>query len=196
MGRLIVVAMKKPAPASEVLGLDVDELDLRNRKARVSRKGGAVDVIVWQTGTARLLPRLLEGRRAGPLFLTERRAQIALPAGDLDPGSGQARLSYRRAAEVFATATGEWTLHQLRHSALTHAAEAAPTRRRCSAYSRAHAGDVVGALCPRVTRSAGSVATTTRPGPPASLSRLAGTVACHAMSPRSRWMSMSSVNLP
>jgi integrase len=36
--------------------------------------------------------------------------------------SGRARLSYRRAAELFRMRTG-WTLHQLRHSALTHAAE-------------------------------------------------------------------------
>ena len=62
------------ARASEVLGLDVDDLDLRNRRARVRRKGGAVDIIVWQTGSARLLPRLLEGRRTGPVFLTDRRA--------------------------------------------------------------------------------------------------------------------------
>ena len=41
---------------------------------------------------------------------------------DLDPASGRARLSYRRAAELFRVRTG-WTLHQLRHSALTHAAE-------------------------------------------------------------------------
>ena len=43
---------------------------------------------------------------------------------DLDPDTGRARLSYRRAAEVFKEATGGWTLHQLRHSRLTHLAEA------------------------------------------------------------------------
>ena len=43
---------------------------------------------------------------------------------DLDPASGHARLSYRRAADLFHTATGGWTLHQLRHSRLTHLAEA------------------------------------------------------------------------
>jgi hypothetical protein len=43
------------------------------------------------------------------------------PVVDLDPATGRARLSYRRAAAVF-TATTAWTLHQLRHSALTHAA--------------------------------------------------------------------------
>lgn len=52
------------------MALDVDDLDLRNRRAKVRRKGGAVDVIVWRTPTARLLPRLLNARRAGPLFLT------------------------------------------------------------------------------------------------------------------------------
>jgi len=111
------------ARASEVLALDADELDLRNRRAKVRRKGNAVDVIVWRTGTARLLPRLLKGRMAGPVFLTDRRARLALPPGDLDSGSGRARLSYRRAAELFTAATGGATLHQLRHSALTHAAE-------------------------------------------------------------------------
>src|SRR5919198_5763407 len=49
------------AGAAEVLALDVGDLDLHNRRARVLRRGGAVDVIVWQTGTARLLPRLLAG---------------------------------------------------------------------------------------------------------------------------------------
>jgi len=43
---------------------------------------------------------------------------------DLDPASGHARLSYRRAASLFRDATGGWTLHQLRHSRLTHLAEA------------------------------------------------------------------------
>ncbi|MDQ2710610.1 MAG: hypothetical protein M3Z25_24625 [Actinomycetota bacterium] len=62
-------------------------------------------MIVWQAATARLLPRLLDGRRCGPVFLTERRARVELPAVDLDPGSGRARLSYRRAAECFEQST-------------------------------------------------------------------------------------------
>jgi len=102
------------ARAGEVLGLDVGELDLRNRCAKVRRKGNAVDVIVWQTGSARLLPKLLKGRTRGPVFLTDRRARVELPAGDLDPATGRARLSYRRAAELFEQATGGGTLHQLR----------------------------------------------------------------------------------
>lgn len=114
------------ARACEVLALDVEDLDLANRRARVRRKGGAVDTITWQTPTARLLPRLLGGRRTGPLFLTDRRAKGAstgqVPGQDLAP-DGRGRLSYRRAEEQFLAASGGSTLHQLRHSALTHAAE-------------------------------------------------------------------------
>ncbi|MEZ7129065.1 tyrosine-type recombinase/integrase [Nonomuraea sp. AD125B] len=128
------------ARAQEVLALDVDGLDLRNRRARARRKGGAVDVVIWQTATARLLPRLLDGRRGGPVFLAGRRARVELPPADLAPGSGRARLSYRRAAELFEAATadlpgGPWTLHQLRHSALTHAAEDGANTSTLLAYS-------------------------------------------------------------
>jgi len=110
------------ARSAEVLRLDVPDLDLPNRTARVRRKGGAIDVIVWQTGTARLLPRLLKGRVSGPVFVTARRARVPLAAADLDP-AGRARLSYQQAAALFSAASGGATLHQLRHSALTHDAE-------------------------------------------------------------------------
>ena len=43
---------------------------------------------------------------------------------DIDPTTGRARLSYRRAEEIFTLASGGRTLHQLRHSRLTHLAEA------------------------------------------------------------------------
>jgi len=112
------------ARSAEVLRLDVEDLDLPNRKAKVRRKGGAIDVIVWQTGTARLLPGLLKGRKAGPVFLTDRRARVELPPCDIEQASGRARLSYRQAEDLFKAASGGATLHQLRHSALTHDAEA------------------------------------------------------------------------
>jgi len=110
------------ARSAEVLALDVEDLDLPNRRARVRRKGGAVDIIVWQTGTARLLPRLLKGRTSGPVFVTQRKARVQLSAADLDE-HGHARLSYQQAEAIFKTASGGATLHQLRHSALTHDAE-------------------------------------------------------------------------
>src|SRR5580704_1809990 len=111
------------ARSAEVLALDVGDLDLPNRCARVRRKGGVIDVVVWQTGTARLLPRLLKGRKSGPVFVTERKARVQLPPTDIDVASGRARLSYRQAEDLFKDATGGATLHQLRHSALTHDAE-------------------------------------------------------------------------
>jgi integrase/recombinase XerC/integrase/recombinase XerD len=108
------------ARASEVLALDVIDLDQPNRRARVGSKGGNTDWIHWQTATARLLPRLLRG----PVFLASKRpAPARQPArAGLDPDTGRARLSYSRARELFSGWTG-FTLHQLRHSALTHLAE-------------------------------------------------------------------------
>lgn len=110
------------ARASEALALDVEDLDLSNRCARIAGKGGGLEYIFWQTPSARLLPHLIAGRPSGPLFTTARRARLELAAGDLCPHTGQARLSYRRAGELFKEHTGR-TLHQLRHSALTHLAE-------------------------------------------------------------------------
>jgi len=110
------------ARASEVLNLNLEDLDLANKRAQVTSKGGAVEWVFWQTGAALLLPRLLGRRAAGPVFLADRKPTRAVPTADLDPVTGRARLSYRRAAHLFHTATG-WDLHQLRHSALTHAAE-------------------------------------------------------------------------
>ncbi len=111
--------------ASEVLGINVEDLDLDNRRARVRSKGGDVEWLYFQTAGARLLPRVIAGRDRGPLFLADRRpAPGRAPAvADLCPETGRARLSYRRAEELFAAASGGWTLHQLRHTAITQLAE-------------------------------------------------------------------------
>lgn len=122
--------------ASEILALDVEELDLANKRARIRSKGGDVELIHFQSGSARLLPRLLVGRRHGPVFLTERAAPPGTPALDICPVSGRARLSYRRAAALFTAHSGGWTLHQLRHSALTHLAEAGESTVLLMAKSR------------------------------------------------------------
>ena len=121
------------ARAEEILNLDIDDLGLADKRARVTSKGSAVEWIHWQSGSAQLLPRLLAGRRRGPVFLTDRAAPVRTPSLDTCPVTGRARLSYRRAAELFDRATRPladpehrqhgWTLHQLRHSALTHEAE-------------------------------------------------------------------------
>lgn len=113
------------ARAGEALGLDVEDLDLAARRAVIRGKNGELDYLHWQTGTGHLLSRLIAGRPTGPVFLTDRRASAARApaAADLCPHTGRARLSYRRAEELFREATGGWTLHQLRHSAITHLAE-------------------------------------------------------------------------
>ena len=112
-----------PRPrASEVLSLNIADLDLPNKRARVRSKRGATEWVFWQTGAALLHPRLLAGRTSGPLFLSDRQPTRAVPSVDMCPVTGYARLSYRRAAELFSGTTGGWTLPQLRHSTLTHAA--------------------------------------------------------------------------
>jgi len=78
------------ARAEEILGLDVPDLDLPGKRGRVISKGGTTDWVHWQTGTAMLLPRLLAGRREGPVFLTARKPCRAVASGDLCPGSAGA----------------------------------------------------------------------------------------------------------
>lgn len=112
------------ARAEEILTLNVEDLDLTNKKARVRRKGASLDWVFWKTGTARLLPRLINGRQRGPLFLSSRKPRGPVPTVDLCPVTGRARLSYRRAAELVDELTdGDWTLHDFRRDALTHDAE-------------------------------------------------------------------------
>jgi integrase/recombinase XerD len=133
------VLYETAARAEEILGLDVEDLELPGKRARVISKGGMTEWVHWQTGAALLLPRLLGGRRRGPVFLASRKPVRAVATADRCPITGQARLSYRRAAELFEQSTRRlahpeaisaelvslrgWNLHQLRHSMLTHEAE-------------------------------------------------------------------------
>lgn len=113
------------ARAEEILTLDIGDLDPDDKRARIRAKGGAIEYVYWQTGTARLLPRLIDGRTAGPLFLADRRpAPARTPATvDICPVTGRGRLSYQRAEYLFKQASLRvvgpgrpgWTLHRLRH---------------------------------------------------------------------------------
>ena len=114
------------ARASEILALDVEQLDLDNRRAPIRSKGGDIEWVYWATGTAHLLPRLLRlpdgsSRSNGPLFLAGRKPVPARrPAPrDICPHTGRPRLGYDRARILLKNLTG-WHLHQLRHSAATH----------------------------------------------------------------------------
>ena len=126
------------ARATEILSLDVDDVDLPNRRARVTSKGGATEWVHFASGSARLLPRVIRDRKKGPLFLASLRpAPARAPAAaDLDPVLGRARLSYRQAEDLFDGYSGGRTLHQLRHSALTHLAEAGESEVLLMAKSR------------------------------------------------------------
>jgi integrase len=118
------------APAAAVLALDADRLDLDGRRVRRPPSGmaggtaaAAPASLAWDEPTGQLLRWLLAGRTWGPVFVTGRRAGTRTPradTADVCRPTGQARLSYRRAAEIFAAATRSldparrgWTLHQL-----------------------------------------------------------------------------------
>ena len=111
------------ARAGEILALNVEDLDLARKRAVIIGKGGHKEYVFWASGAARLLSRYLAGRRRGPVFLTHRRPNVIPARGDECPHTGQGRLSYERASTLFKQATGGWTLHQLRHSSLTHLGE-------------------------------------------------------------------------
>ncbi len=107
------------APAPAVLALDVSQLDLAAGRTKAPAGYGAP--IGWTAKTSDLLGWLLAGRSLGPVFLTGRRAPGRAGPADVCPLTGRARLSYRRAAEIFTAHTSAldpagrgWTLHQLR----------------------------------------------------------------------------------
>ncbi|TDC69987.1 site-specific integrase [Actinomadura sp. GC306] len=119
------------ARADLVLSLDVEDLDLAGNRGRVT-KDGVERWLRWQSGTTHRLAELVEGRARGPVFLTDRRpAPARMPdPGDLCPVTGRGRLSYERAEYLFKQVTKRidpeghgYTLHQLRHSRLTHLGE-------------------------------------------------------------------------
>jgi hypothetical protein len=106
------------APITTVLALNVEDLDLDDRRARA-----AGIWVTWRAATARLLPELLAGRTRGPFFLAGRRpapARAPEPE-DLCPQTGRRRLSYERSEHLFKQATrtldparNGYTLRQLR----------------------------------------------------------------------------------
>lgn len=82
------------ARASEILSLDLANLDIDNKRAKVVSKGAAVEWVFFGARCARLLNRLVAARGASPVFLAERcPAPARAPAQvDLDPSTGRARL--------------------------------------------------------------------------------------------------------
>ena len=109
------------APVEHLLALNVSDLDLARRRIRRQSGPRLADRIGWAEKAAELLPLQTIGRTTGPLFLTERRAAGRVPEADRCPYTGRARLSARRAAELFRAATRDldpadqgWNLRDLR----------------------------------------------------------------------------------
>jgi integrase len=127
------------AHVDEVLGLDAGRLDLvRGAAPAVRPPHPDVNWIRWRANTGELLGLLLAGRRDGPVFLTDRKAPARAARADVCPFTGRARMSYRRAAEIFGAATREldpagrgWTLGQLRQAGVD-AGPGVTTRRAAS----------------------------------------------------------------
>ncbi len=124
------------ARAGEVLALNVDDLDLSRKRAVIIGKGGHREYVFWASGAARLLSRYLAGRRRGPVFLTHRQPNVIPARGDECPHTGRGRLSYERSSTLFKQSSGGWTLHQLRHSSLTHLGEQGASTTLLQAKSR------------------------------------------------------------
>ena len=109
------------ARATELLSADIADLDMDNRRLRVTSKGGDVEWVYFQSGSARNLPRLLRGRTGGPLFVTRLRPGPARApaAADVCPTTGLVRVSYRRMAELVVAWSG-WPTHTFRKAQLSH----------------------------------------------------------------------------
>jgi integrase len=146
------VRYETAARAAEILEIDVQDLDLDNRQAPIRSKGGAIQWVYRDTGTAHLLPRLLRlpggaSRTSGPLFLSERKPVPSRPAGPRPATSARTPAgpaSAMTAAASYWTTTPAWSstssgtaprptskpaeLHQAHHSAGTVNA----CRLRCS----------------------------------------------------------------
>ncbi|MFF3488846.1 site-specific recombinase [Streptomyces sp. NPDC002701] len=126
-----------PEVLAELAAARADEMDADavNRELSIARKASGW----WQRqGWIGADPTIgIEQRPAPPD--RNRRAPAGTPTLDVCPETGRARLSYRRAEEIFEENTrllanplaspedvedlDGWTLHRLRHSALTHDAE-------------------------------------------------------------------------
>ena len=112
------------ARCSEILGLNIEDVDMANRRATVIGKGGRSELVVWGPGVGDHLAFYIGSRRRGPLFVAHKAAASPLlDAADVCPYTGRGRLSYIQAWWLFKRRSGGHTLHQIRYSALAHLTE-------------------------------------------------------------------------
>ena len=113
------------ARASEILALDIEDLDLEQRRAPVRSKGGDTEFVYWDTGTAHLLPRLLRlpdgtSRTSGPLFLP--------PAGPSPPAGPHPVTSARTPAGAAWATTAPGSCSRSTPAAWTSTSSVTPPR--------------------------------------------------------------------
>jgi hypothetical protein len=149
------------ARSEEILGVNIEELDLAGRWAPVKAKGarprtrrrGAIcedfvlETVYWDAGTARLLPRLLKGRTRGPVFVTHRKpgpGKVVNPR-DLCQDTGLARLSYGQARMLLDAHTALGGESGTAHEAMWayHGRRTGRHRAGPRGAGRAHAGRLV-----------------------------------------------------
>ena len=111
------------ARASEVLGLNIEDLDLDACRAPIRSKGGDTEWICWAPAPRTCCPALSAAARPGRCSCPSAAPAPPAPRGQGSvPATGRARLGCDRARILFTRHTG-WELHQLRHSAATHLGE-------------------------------------------------------------------------
>jgi integrase len=158
------------ARATELLSADVGDLDMGNRRLRVTSKGGDVEWVYFQSGSARNLPRLLRGAR--------QRAAVRHPPA-ARPG---ARARRRRRLPGHRAGQGQLPAHgragrPARRLADPHLPQGAAFPPRRQGLRRRRVADQVppqepplaGALRPRPRRAGGQDHRRDRPKPPAAL---------------------------
>ncbi len=135
--------------AEEALSINIEDLNIPDHSVYVIGKGGGSERLVWGSDFARRLPHLLKTNRVpsrertrGPLFVASKLpSNHSTPKSDLDE-HGHARLSYRQASAIASLAgralgfDAPLTLHRLRHTGITRAAERGWTTAELMAKSR------------------------------------------------------------
>jgi hypothetical protein len=85
--------------AGEALGRSRGGFTTKRHLSTEGRADFVLEMVYWDAGAARLLPRLLRGRTRGPAFVTHRRPGPGkvVSTRDVCPDIGLARLSYGQA---------------------------------------------------------------------------------------------------
>jgi integrase len=113
------------ARISEALSINVEDLELDNKRVRGALQGRRPRLALLPDRLARLLPRLIAEHTRGPLFLADCALVPARTPATVDhcPDTGRARLATAAPRRCSGKFPAGGRCISLRHSALTHLAE-------------------------------------------------------------------------